>query len=381
MTSTYGLSVQTFPVPPAGFDLEKASDTERAKYGIPRLHRLPALERRWVEATRGTRFITPKLTRGESVLPQRGAGDVELDDVLYDSQFVGCTVMAPGYEDGVASAHPFAAVYGWFNVPEVWPGASAQVGVQQSLSPWVGMGFWLGGSILQAGCACIVTPADTPLGESQYLYAPWFEWWPNHATYLTSEDVQHPDPLAAPGDQFVCSLLYCPWIIPELSDGGIDALGLLSNRTQGWSCLIFASAPDDHLFYGYDADDHRGASDRISANERRSIHQLPNVDEKRHFAHLRRRRHHRSGRWQQQRPGDGNPKPPRQGLHNRHLIGDQLTRRLMRSPANARISQAVCGNLTVVGHRDRPKDPFSTNPDVSWSWRGGLIGSDCGFRS
>jgi Peptidase A4 family len=254
MTSTYGLGVQTFPAPPAGFDLEKASDTERAKYGMPRLHRLPALERRWVEATRGTRFITPKLTPGESVLPQRDAGDVELDDVLYDSQFVGCTVMAPGYEGGVASAHPFAAVYGCFNVPEVWPGASAQAGVQQSLSPWVGMGFWLGGSILQAGCACIVTPADTPLGESQYLYAPWFEWWPNHATYLTSEDVQHPDPLAVPGDQFVCSLLYCPWIIPELSDDGIDALGLLSNRTQGWSCLISASAPDEHPFYGYDAD-------------------------------------------------------------------------------------------------------------------------------
>jgi hypothetical protein len=173
---------------PAGFDLEKASDTERAKYGMPRLHRLPALERRWVEATRGTRFITPKLTPGEYVLPQRDAGDVELDDVLYDSQFVGCTVMAPGYESGVASAHPFAAVCGLFNVPEVWPGASAQAGVQQSLSPWVGMGFWLGGSILQAGCACIVTPADTPLGESHYLYAPWFEWWPNHATYLTSEE-------------------------------------------------------------------------------------------------------------------------------------------------------------------------------------------------
>ena len=94
MTSTYGLGVQTFPALPAGFDLEKASDTERVKYGIPRLHRLPALERRWVEATRGTRFITPKLTPGESVLPQRDAGDVELDDVLYDSQFVGCTVMA-----------------------------------------------------------------------------------------------------------------------------------------------------------------------------------------------------------------------------------------------------------------------------------------------
>jgi hypothetical protein len=255
MTSTHGLGVQTCPVP-AEFDLDKATDTERAKYGIPRLHRLPELERRWVEATRGTRFITPKLEPGESARSRTRAGGVKVED--WDGNpFVGCTVMAPGFEGGPASIHNFAAVYGRFNVPEVWPRTSAQPGVLWSLAPWVGMGGWLGGSILQAGCACDVTAPLSFFGEIQYAYKPWFEWAPNSPYYFTSQDVQHPDPLAAPGDQFVCSLLYCPWVLPEfpeLIDEGVDALGLLSNKTQGWSCLIFASAPNDYPFDGWDAD-------------------------------------------------------------------------------------------------------------------------------
>jgi hypothetical protein len=54
-----GMTITTYPVPPASFDLEKATDSERDKYGIPHLPPGSDPDKRWKEMVRRLRFVEP----------------------------------------------------------------------------------------------------------------------------------------------------------------------------------------------------------------------------------------------------------------------------------------------------------------------------------
>jgi hypothetical protein len=54
---SHGVTVRTYPVPPDSFDLAKASNRERIRYGIPRCPvEFPELAKRWEAKLRGRRF-------------------------------------------------------------------------------------------------------------------------------------------------------------------------------------------------------------------------------------------------------------------------------------------------------------------------------------
>jgi hypothetical protein len=60
-----GMVITTYPVPPASLDLEKVTDWERAKYGIPRFPHGTELDKRWKEMARRLRFVQPVLKQRE----------------------------------------------------------------------------------------------------------------------------------------------------------------------------------------------------------------------------------------------------------------------------------------------------------------------------
>jgi Peptidase A4 family len=261
MSSVDTWGTNTFPVPPAGFDLGKASDEERVKHGIPRAHRLPELEQRLVETTRGTRFITPKLEPGESVHPRRPAGAPKIEDITPSLNDVGCYVSAPGFPPSPSvPTDNFATIYGEFTVPKVWPPQFwDDPGAEWIVAPWVGMGGASGGSLPQAGVRCGVTDT-TGNRDYQYDYAPWIEWAPNPPYDLISADVYapggYPAALANPEDIFAVMITYIPWALPEWGTPfGYEVLAVIINRTQGWTSAFLARPPDqEHPFNGYDAD-------------------------------------------------------------------------------------------------------------------------------
>src|ERR1700759_1214716 len=69
-----GITITTYPAPPAAFDFEKASDDERAVYGLPRLPDASAeLQKRWLDTFKKVRFIEPEFEERE-VRPRKLPG-------------------------------------------------------------------------------------------------------------------------------------------------------------------------------------------------------------------------------------------------------------------------------------------------------------------
>jgi hypothetical protein len=61
----HGITVHTYPVPPSDFDLDRASDRDRLKYGIPRCPvEFPELAKRWEAKLKKRRIhIVPPVFR------------------------------------------------------------------------------------------------------------------------------------------------------------------------------------------------------------------------------------------------------------------------------------------------------------------------------
>jgi hypothetical protein len=262
MTSvdTWGVNV---PMPPAGFDLDKASDEKRAKHGIPRVHRLPQLEQRLVETTRGTRFVAPKLEPCASVRPKRIARrprrTAKIEAEWPSTTEVGCCVAASGFTTDMPAIDSFAAVHGEFNVPTVWPAQIWETPGQEWLvAPKVGLGGGVAGGCPQVGVKCGVTDT-TGNYDLQWDYRPWFEWYPYPAVYLTSAGLStvkpggDAAPLARRNDTFAVTIVYLPWALPDWgTPHGHEVLAVITNQTQGWTSVLLARQPEEG-FHGYDA--------------------------------------------------------------------------------------------------------------------------------
>ena len=132
-TTTFanGIVITTYPVPPASFDFEKATDEERTLYGIPRLTAGSSdVQKRLQETVQNIRLVEPVFKQRDirrKKLPGLKPGH---DTETYDNWSGGVTFPASGDK--------IWCVNGTWNIPKASLPAGAQSGIWYTASTWIG---------------------------------------------------------------------------------------------------------------------------------------------------------------------------------------------------------------------------------------------------
>ena len=211
-----GFSVRTYQVPPADFDLDKASDRERAIYGIPRCPvAFSDLAKRWEAKAQEFRIVEPAFEPREvkrKRLPGFRPGRSPKTSTIWSGGIV-----FPSSVDRIKF------------VEATWtmPHDPLLTGAKNGMSTWIGIdGDDGSGDVLQAGCdAGVTTPGDDP----QRQFNPWWEWYPAGSFWITTVAV-------SPGDELTCLICVQP---------GSTSLAsiFLGNVTTKVGCFFSAAAP------------------------------------------------------------------------------------------------------------------------------------------
>jgi hypothetical protein len=216
-----GITVRTFPVPPASFDPAKATDRDRIRYGIPRcMLDFPEVARRWEEKFRRPLRIVPPIFR---TIDYKQHHLLRLKDghaPETTSIWSGGIVFPP-------RGDTMKWVEGTWRMPSAEPPAGAQDGIWYSASTWVGIdGDDGSGDVLQAGCDADVIISG---GVVQHQFNPWWEWYPAGSFWISTMPV-------SPGDELNC--LIC------VQSGSTNTAGIFfGNLTTGVSTFFTATAP------------------------------------------------------------------------------------------------------------------------------------------
>jgi Peptidase A4 family len=245
-----GMVVTTFPPPPAGFNLSNATDSERARFGIPRFAPGSNMEKRRSELLGGLRIIEPAFLpreRRRKALPQFKP-DHAPDHPGFTTQIWSGGITTPADGDRIWD------VNGTWNIPEVAPPVRAEFGVTYTASTWIGIdGYFKGSnsSVLQAGCDADVTTYELPWGFGPvnftfHQFNPWFEWYPGGSHWITNL------PAASSGDEFMCWIQCLPLLTG--SGGANSALVFLANLTGGFGLFFVAAAPGGITLQGGSAE-------------------------------------------------------------------------------------------------------------------------------
>ena len=226
-TTTFanGIVITTYPVPPASFDFEKATDEERTLYGISRLTAGSSdVQKRLQETVQNIRLVEPVFKQRDirrKKLPGLKPGH---DTETYDNWSGGVTFPASGDK--------IWCVNGTWNIPKASLPAGAQSGIWYTASTWIGIdGDDGSGDIVQAGCDAEVMISG---GDTQYQFNPWWEWWPAGSFWITNIP-------ASAGDEFTCFIQCIPLLAGSANPN--SALLLLVNVTKSFGLFFVATAP------------------------------------------------------------------------------------------------------------------------------------------
>jgi hypothetical protein len=226
-TTTFanGIVITTYPVPPASFDFEKATDEERTLYGISRLTAGSSdVQKRLQETVQNIRLVEPVFKQRDirrKKLPGLKPGH---DTETYDNWSGGVTFPASGDK--------IWCVNGTWNIPKASLPAGAQSGIWYTASTWIGIdGDDGSGDIVQAGCDADVMISG---GDTQYQFNPWWEWWPAGSFWITNIP-------ASAGDEFTCFIQCIPLLAGSANPN--SALLLLVNVTRSFGLFFVATAP------------------------------------------------------------------------------------------------------------------------------------------
>lgn len=215
-----GFSVRTYQVPPASFDLDKASDRERAIYGIPRCSvAFRDLAKRWEAKARQFRIVEP-VFRPREIRRKRLPG------------------FRPGYSPETSTTWSGGIVFpssvdrvkwveGTWTMPNDSPPAGAKHGIWYTASTWIGIdGDDGSGDVLQAGCDADVMTSG---GALRHQFNPWWEWYPAGSFWITTM-------LVSPGEELTCLICVHP--------GSTTAASIfLGNVTTSVGCFFSVAAP------------------------------------------------------------------------------------------------------------------------------------------
>lgn len=225
-TTTFanGITITTFPAPPAAFDFERATDKERALYGLPRLASASSeVQKRWVETFRKVRFIEPEFEEREvrpRKLPSVKAGHGPRTTNIWSG-----VVATPAAGDKIW------AVDGNWNLPRTLPPPGAKSGIWYTASTWIGIDGYGSDDVLQAGC-----DADVKLSgkKTENKLSPWWEWYPKGSFWIKNMDPQV-------GDEFTCMVQCAPLLFGEPNPD--TASIFLADVTGGIGFAFLAKAP------------------------------------------------------------------------------------------------------------------------------------------
>jgi hypothetical protein len=190
-TTASGLTVDTFEVAPADFDLESATPEDRARFGFAAFEDAPQLLRRLNAQHRGYRFIAPSFgpeesrdaVRADVRLSLKSAEDAETAPPMTLPTWAGAAV--PG-----SPAAPICWIQGGWTVPSIqvppnpgWEYFAA--------CPWVGIdGLNNAVNILQVGCA-----ARIGAGTAPYVF--WYQWRPGDSQPIPNFPIAAGDAISA----------------------------------------------------------------------------------------------------------------------------------------------------------------------------------------
>jgi hypothetical protein len=225
-----GLSVSTFPPLPDGFDITKATDTQKATYGIPQFPTGKGFEERWQAMSKGIRFVTPEFKprdRQRKFLPRLSDDHGPQTTTIWSG-----AVVYPNKGDKIFD------INATWNLPKSSPPGGAANGVWYSASSWIGIdGDEISADVLQAGCDADVMVSG---GQTQRQFNPWWEWYPAGSFWITNIP-------AAAGDTFNCWIQSVPLLTGSTPNSGMI---FLANATSGFGLFFFATAPKGTLLKG-----------------------------------------------------------------------------------------------------------------------------------
>jgi hypothetical protein len=239
-----GVVITTHIVPPASFDIVKATDQDRALYGLPRFTvGSAALEQLWRSKARGLRFVQPRFKlreRKQRMLPGLKSGHGTETTAIWSGG-----VTFPDAGDKIWD------VNGIWNIPQATLPRGAQDGVWYTASSWIGIdGDDVSGDVLQAGCDADVMISG---GTTQYQFNPWWEWYPAGSYWITNK------PTSA-ADEYFCWIQCLSLLIGSANAN--SALILVGNTTKGLLMPFVATAPFDITLRGLRGLDRRSTRDR-----------------------------------------------------------------------------------------------------------------------
>jgi hypothetical protein len=211
-----GVTVTTFPQPPANFDPLLADQATLQKYGHPRRHdENPELLRRWKKLFgKKLQAIEPKFQVMENM---RHGKRLPAQTTDTSTNWSGC-VASP------TTGSTFVSVAGQWIVPN--PTSGGDTGATEYSSSWIGIDGDGSSDVFQAGSEC-----DFPTN----IYA-WSEWFPNYSVQIMNFPV-------SAGDTLTCSL--------SVSAGSnTSGLVVFRNETQNTSTSFQIQAPSGTTLVG-----------------------------------------------------------------------------------------------------------------------------------
>ena len=191
-----GLSVRTFPLPPEGFDPDKASDRERIVHGIPRCPvAFGALERRMRAKLKNFSLIEPKFEpRDPSRKRPRFRPAVAPQTT---TNWCGGITFPP-------SGDALKFVEGTWTMPtDVWPQSLHDPSLDDV---WYTASFWVGldgddgsSDVLHAGCEVDSMNVSVSTGGAYVTtqFKPFWQWRPAGAFWITNMPVSGGDQLTS----------------------------------------------------------------------------------------------------------------------------------------------------------------------------------------
>jgi hypothetical protein len=253
-TLSNGRVITTFPRPPAGFDVDKASDSELATFGIPRFRPGSKAHRHFSDLARRGAFVEPVFTplQQKKRWPRRLSPDLVPAPVsgapMSYGSWAGGIVFAPAV--GTPEADRIGWIEGTWVIPELVAGpAGVEPGFIYNLDIRVGLGGWLSQDMLELVCLVEGIGGDDGRSINSPQISAGCFWWPDD---LISFKPIGSDTLSfSPGDELYCVICYLPLYFEWLFPGVTDALVLLENMSQGWAVYFDAPPPTDVLpFHG-----------------------------------------------------------------------------------------------------------------------------------
>jgi hypothetical protein len=228
----HDVNVITFDPPPAGFDIQTATDAQLKQYGFPADIANPKDQARYAQLKEQLKgrfhYVAPTFRVNPEKVHGLNRKSKSANGAETSGNWSGAVVYAP-------AGQSFKWIEGDWVVPNV--SAPTQNSWYYSAS-WIGIDGDGSPDVCQAGVECEVYQSGGTV--TRHIY-PWFEWYPLSEVQITNFAV-------SPGDMI--TMLICT----SQAAGSTNATVYFTNRTSGASTSVGFNAPSGTKLVGNSAE-------------------------------------------------------------------------------------------------------------------------------